>query len=328
MVRIHPMIMVAVMCGLSTPEGVALAQGAPVECDRSCLEEITRNYLESMISNRPQDARLSPDVKNTENQELMAVGQGLWLTAQGLGDYQMIIADVRRGQTAYLGTVQTDAGFSMLAIRLRVSEGMITEVEAIFPGPAPANGTFDLGAGAEILGEARPAFETNLLPSERRDRWQLVQSADLHYTGIDRGSGDIVPFGENCIKIENGVQLIMNPDFNSPVRSPAGIELPNYQAMSCQDQFNTHIWDTDKVTDMRYPVVDEERGVVVAFIMYHQYIKGPCSVVVDHGPACPSQVVEPYSLVAAEAFRIRDGLIEDVEAIFTVLPELRLRGVW
>lgn len=306
----------------------AMAQDVAGSCDRGCLEATTRAYLDALIANRPDDAPLSSQVKYTENQELVEIGQGLWQTAVSLGEYQMIISDVRRGQTAYLGIIETDAGQSMLAVRLRIQNGEITEVETIIPGPAAANGTFDLGEGAGNLGHARPAFTTDLLPSERRDRWQLVQSADLHYVGIDRGSGDIVPFGENCIKIENGVQLIRNPDFDSPVTSPAGVDLPNYQAMGCQDQFNTHVWDTDQVTDMRYPVVDEERGVVVAFIMYHQYIKGPCAYVIDFGPACPNQAVEPYTLAAVEAFRVRDGLIEEVEAIFTVLPELRLRGLW
>jgi hypothetical protein len=306
----------------------ASAQTPHDACDRACLEQFTKDYLEAMIANRPDQARLASDVKYTENQELGVVGKGLWETAEKLGDYQIFVSDTRRSQAAYLGTVETEDGVSMLAVRLRIEDGAISEVETITPGPAAENGTFDLGKGAENLGAARKAFTMPLSRDERRDRWQLIQAADLHYEGIERGNGDIVPFGENCIKIENGVQLIKNPEFPSPVRSPTGAALPNYQAMGCQDQFNTHVWDTDRVTDRRYPVVDEERGIVVAFIMYHQYLKGPCAYVVDHGPACPGQAVEPYTLAAAEAFRVRDGFIEEVEAIFTVLPELRLRGLW
>jgi len=90
--------------------------------------------------------------------------------------------------------------------------------------------------------------------------------------------------------------------------------------MSCRDQFNTHIWDTDRVTDRRYPVVDEERGIVIAFGMYHQYIKGPCANVVDYGTVCPPTTAEPYTLAMAEAFKVRAGKIEEVESIFTPLP--------
>lgn len=297
-------------------------------CDRACLEGFAKNYLDALIQNKPAQARLASNVKNTENQEGVDIGKGLWLNAAELGSYQIYVADTRRKQIAYLGNIKTDDGWSMLAVRLRIQDGAISEVETIVPGPAAGDGTFDLGAGAAELGKARPAFSTALKPSEKRDRWQLIQAADLHYEGIDRGNGDIVPFGEKCIKIENGVQLIENPDFPSPVRSTTGAKLPNYQALGCQDQFNTHVWDTDAVTDRRYPVVDEERGIAVAFIMYNQYVKGPCAYVVDHGPACPNQAVEPYTLTAAEAFKVRDGLIEEVEAVFTVLPELRQRGIW
>lgn len=308
----------------------ALAKDNPptVACDRACLEGFTRGYLAALTQHEPALAKLAGDVKYTENQERAAIGSGLWLTAEKLGDYQIYVSDIRRSQAAYLGNIKTKDGWSMLAVRLRIENGAISEVETIVPGPAAADGTFDLGAGAATLKQPRASLSTALKPDERRDRWQLIQAADLHYEGIDRGSGDIVPFGDNCIKIENGVQLIKNPNFPSPVRSPTGAKLPSYQALGCQDQFNTHIWDTDKVTDRRYPVVDEERGIVVAFIMYHQYIKGPCAYVVDHGPACPSQAVEPYTLAAAEAFKVRSGFIDDVEAIFTVLPKLRLRGEW
>lgn len=317
-------------CGLSyaTLAAEAPDTAAKPACDRACLEGFAKNYLAALIKDDPASSKLAQGVKYTENQERVEVGKGLWLNAKKLGDYQVYVADIRRSQIAFLGNIETDAGWSMLAIRLKIEGTTISEVETIIPGPAAADGTFNLGDGAAKLGKARPAFATALKPEERRDRSQLIQAADLHYEGIERGNGDIVPFGDRCIKIENGVQLIKNPNFPSPVRSPLGTTLPNYQAMGCQDQFNTHVWDTDRVTDRRFPVVDEERGIVVAFIMYNQYLKGPCAMVVDHGPACPSQIVEPYTLAAAEAFRVRAGFIEEVEAIFTVLPELRVRGIW
>lgn len=315
---------------LLLPASTALAEGAgdAAVCDRACLERHARDYLDATIQHAPAKAHLVADVKYTENQVRADVGKGIWLNARAIGPYQMFIADIRSHQIVFMGNIQTDAGWSMIAIRLKVSGASITEAEAIIPGVAASDGTFDLGAGASQLTTARAAFATPLLSSERRDRSQIIQAADLHYEGIERGNGDIVPFGDKCIKVENGMQLILNPNFPTPVRSPTGAKLPNYQAMGCQQQFNTHVWDTDTITDRRYPVVDEERGIVVAFGMYNQYIKGPCANVVDYGPACPSRPVTPYSLAMAEAFKVRGGLIEEVEAVFTVLPALRTRGVW
>jgi hypothetical protein len=306
----------------------AATVAAAVRCDRHCLESLTDRYLAALIAHDPTPLPLGAHVKYTENQQIQPLGSGLWRTAAEMGSYKIYAADIDNQQVAYLGNIRTTVGWSMLVVRLRVQEGLITEVETILPGAAAGEGTFDLSRGAASLHSARPAFATALLPSERRDRSQLIWSADLHYEGVERGNGDIVPFGENCIKVENGVQLIRNPDFHSPGVSPAGKPVPNFASMSCRDQFNTHIWDTDRITDRRYPVVDEERGVVVAFAMYHQYIKGPCANVVDVGTVCPPVQVDPYTLAVAEAFKVRAGKIEEVESIFTVLPVLRLRGVW
>jgi len=306
----------------------AWAAAANVACDRQCLELQMAGYLAALIAHDPSKALLAPSVKYTENQQRVAVGSGLWKSIVELGHYHLTPADTDSSQIAYLGNIRTTGGWSMIALRLRIADGQITEIEAILPGNAAGSGTYDLSAGAGALTTARVAFSKDLLPSERRDRSQLIWSADLHYEGIERGNGDIVPFSAACVKIENGVQLTLNPHFQSPGVSPSGKPVPNFTAMSCRDQFNTHIWDTDRITDRRYPVVDEERGVVVAFAMYHQYIKGPCANVVDYGTVCPKNNTEPYTLVMAEAFKIRSGKIEEVESVFTPLSDLRLRGLW
>ncbi len=302
--------------------------GSATGCDRTCLEFFVNRYLAALVAHDKSGVAAVEGVKYTENQQIVPLGQGLWQTAVEIGSYRIYACDVNNSQIAFMGNIRTTLGWSMMALRLRIKDAHITEIETIFPGSAAGSGTYDLSAGAGRLKAARPAFSTALLPAERRDRSQLIWSADLHYEGIERGNGDIVPFGDGCIKVENGVQLIRNPDFHSPGVSPSGKPVPNFTAMGCRDQFNTHIWETDRVTDRRYPVVDEERGIAVAFAMYNQYIKGPCANVVDYGTVCPPSQTDPYTLVMAEAFKVRAGKIEEVESIFTPLPTLRLRGVW
>jgi len=297
-------------------------------CDRGCLEAFANRYLAALVSHDSSQLPLAPGVKYTENADLAKVGSGLWLTATEIGTYRIFASDVANSQVAFMGNIRTPRGWSMLALRLRIQNRQITEIETIVPEGASNAGSYDLSQGAGKLRTARSAFSTALLPSERRDRSQLIWSADLHYEGIERGNGDIVPFGDACIKVENGVQLIHNADYHSPGVSPTGQPSPNFQAMGCRDQFNTHIWDTDRVTDRRYPVVDEERGIAIGFIMYNQYLKASCADVVDVGLICPPTRVQPYTLVAAEAFKVRAGKIEEVESIFTALPTLRLRGLW
>ena len=321
----------AALLAMLTTFGVATpvdAESALVSCNRSCLEGFMQSYLKAVVAHDATALRVAPAVKYTENQALVPMGDGLWKSLVEIGGYRILASDMRNQQIAFMGNARLAGGWTMLAVRLRIADGRISEIEAIAPGTAAGSGTFDLSAGAASLKTARPAFATALKPAERRDRSQIIQAAELHYEGIQRGNGDIVPFGEDCIRIENGVQLIKNPNFHGPGASPSGKPVPNFQAMSCHDQFNTHIWETDTVTDRRYPVVDEERGIVVAFAMYNQYVKGSCAIVVDVGPVCPKDPVEPYSLAMAEAFKVRGGFIEEVESVFTVLPMLKQRGVW
>jgi hypothetical protein len=216
----------------------------------------------------------------------------------------------------------------MIALRLRVIAGQIVEVEAVLPGRVANAGAFEFGDAAARLTTPRAAFAQVLEAAERRDRSVLIGTADLRYQGVERGNGDIVPFADDCVKIENGLQLIKNPNFNFPAASPSGRKLPNFSAMVCRDQFNTHIWDTDTITDRRYPIVDKERGLVMAFVMYNEYAKARCADVVDYGLVCPPVPVDPLTLVLAETFKIRNGEIHEVEAVFTVLRGLKFRGLW
>lgn len=307
----------------------ATAGGAePDGCDRRCLEGFVDRYLSAMITHDPSGLPMAGDVKYTENQSRIQMGGGIWRDAERLSNYKIYIADPERGQIGFIGALKAATGWTMIALRLRIIAGRIVEVEAVLPGRVANAGAFGFGDAAARLTSPRSVFSEALEPSERRDRSVLIGVADLHYQGIERGNGDIVPFSDECVKIENGLQLIKNPNYNFPASSPAGRKLPNFASMGCRDQFNTHIWDTDTITDRRYPIIDRERGIVMAFVMYNEYAKARCADVVDYGLVCPPVPVDPLTLALVEAFKIRSGEIHEVEAVFAVLPGLRLRGLW
>jgi hypothetical protein len=317
------------LSGLVMGSGISLANSAESDqCDRHCLEGFADRYLAAMLTHDPSKLPMASDVKYTENQDRVPMGSGIWRDADMLSNYKIYVADPERGQIGFVGAVKASSAWTMIALRLRIIAGHITEVEAVLPGRVASAGAFGFGDAAARLTLPRGALSQVLEPPERRDRSVLIGAADLHYEGVERGNGDIVPFSDDCIKIENGLQLIRNPNFNYPAMSPAGRKLPNFAAMGCRDQFNTHIWDTDTITDRRYPIVDRERGLVMAFVMYNEYARARCSDVVDYGLVCPPMAVNPLSLALAETFKIRNGEIHEVEAVFAVLPGLRLRGLW
>jgi hypothetical protein len=77
----------------------------PVDCDRACLEGLVDQYLAAVVAHDPKRLPLSADVRYTENDQVMAVGDGFWGTATAIGGYRQIVADPVTGQVGFISAV-------------------------------------------------------------------------------------------------------------------------------------------------------------------------------------------------------------------------------
>src|SRR4051812_41839392 len=77
----------------------------PLNCNRACLENLVDQYLAAVIAHNPKLVPLSAEVKYSENDQRLDVGDGIWKTAEGRGKYTHIFADPEFGQVAYMGTM-------------------------------------------------------------------------------------------------------------------------------------------------------------------------------------------------------------------------------
>jgi hypothetical protein len=125
-------------------------------CDRACLQGFVEQYLEAWVAQDPKRLPLAPNVKYTENGQRLELGDGSWNVAAGKGKYRLWVPDTQTGQVALLTTVTEDgqtAGqkvASLLALRLKIVNRQISEVESLFVRPAaPAGGR---GAGGAAPG--------------------------------------------------------------------------------------------------------------------------------------------------------------------------------
>src|SRR5688572_32191751 len=75
------------------PRVAASTGPIPLRCDRACLERVMDQYLEAVVAHDPKRLPLSADVKYTENNQVVPVGDGFWKTAQGVGNYKHYFAD-------------------------------------------------------------------------------------------------------------------------------------------------------------------------------------------------------------------------------------------
>ncbi len=291
-------------------------------CNRVCLDGYVDKYLNALTAHDPGRAPTSMIAKFTENTVRLKLGEGVWRTATEVGDYRIRLADPKSGQAVFFGILKEGPQADLFTLRIRVEDQQISEVETILVRPQPGSPVADISSYK--LKTARPAFSEALKPSERVPREKMIAATNAYYEGIERGTGQIVPFAEDCHRIENGQATVNNPDRHSNYVSMTGRTLPNFTAMGCREQFDTGIWASDNITDRRFPVVDEERGVVAAFTIYNSHGTSKCVNTPMYGSVCPGPGFMPHSLDLLEMMKIRNGEIHEQESIFqTMSPGIK-----
>ena len=286
----------------------------PLNCNRACLENVVNQYLDAVIAHDPKKAPLSADVKYTENDQVVAIGDGFWKTAQGRGKYTHIFADPEGGQVAYMGTMMEAGTPLLMSLRLRLELGRITEVESIYFKPG--------GGGPNAIGDMDKPFVPedfwfkSIPPAQRMSRQELIAVADGYFTGLQKNDGKGIngtgtyPFTDDCHRVENGA-----PTTNRPRPANEAPGTINAFAMDCMSQFKLgYYFVVQNIHNRRYPVVDQERGIVWSHAIFDQGTvnKG----VLSTGQEYTFQGFNrPSSILVTEAFLIENGKIRRVEMI-------------
>jgi hypothetical protein len=292
----------------------------PADCNRACLESVVNDYLAAVVAHDPKRLPLARDVKYTENDQVMNVGDGFWGTASGIGNYKHYFADPEMGQAAFMGTMIENGALDLISLRLKVMFGKIQEIETTFyrPGGGGPSGVpaLDRSEKPEALWlEAIP-------PGQRASRQELIATANAYFTGLQNDDGKgYYPFTDDCNRIENGMATTNNPGLGRG----GGF---NAMALGCKAQFESGYYAVvNNIHNRRYWLVDQERGVVWAYSIFdmggtvHQ-IKLTNGQTVDmRGFSRPS------SIEVTEAFRIENGKIRRVEMVGSSVP-YHLNPAW
>ncbi len=276
------MLASSALTGSAAPAQAPQVQGAPADsvvssCQRACLEGFVNRYLAAMAAHNVDPALFAKTVRFTENGvELPFGNEGLWATATGVGKYKFYVPDTETQQVAFIGTVleqQTSTASGpprapdviAIALRLRIVDGKITEVEQIANrperplGPAAANaapgGFPPAGAAMEAMGAPHASFLTPIPANQRQSRADLVRVANYYFDAIQRNTGKgYYPFTDDCLRHENGMVTAGPADAQNPKR------------LGCKAQLETSlIGAVTGIRDRRFVAVDRERGIVFAF---------------------------------------------------------------
>jgi len=279
----------------------------PSDCNRECLIGITRQYMQALGARDPAKAPFAPRVRFTENNVELAIGkQGLWATISAVPTDGLEVADAATGEAAWIGAVQEHGLPVYYGMRLRVQQRAITEVETVVVRttglPLPFGDVSKL--------KHDPAF-TEVLPAEqRRSRERLVAVANSYFSTVELNDGIVfAPFDEACERTENGIYT-----------TRGGTGSSGDIAQGCEQQFKLGLYRINKrVRERRYPIVDVERGVVVATGFFDHANEFDTYRTTD-GKERKTLLKWPNSISLVEAFKIRDGRIYRIEAIFTYVP--------
>ena len=305
-----------VVIGLSIATPGAQTQRIPADCNRACLEALVNQYLDAVVAHDPKRLPLSPDVKYTENEQLLDVGDGFWKTATARGNYNHYFADPVTGQAAWMGTMKEKAGTLLMALRLRVQSGRLTEIESGFfraGGGGPNN-----IAAMDALGKPEALWLEPIPVSQRSSRQQLIEIANAYFDGVQKNDGKgFYPFTDDCDRIENGAHTTNTP---SPrPNTPGGF---NYMGLDCKKQLESgYLGIVNNIHHRRFPLVDEERGIVWANCVFDMDGTVTTIKLTNGETADMSQFAgRASSIDVAEAFRIENNKIRRVEMIGTGVP--------
>ena len=293
----------------------ANAQTKGGACDRACLTGIVDQYLAAMVAHDARKAPFAANIKYTENVAKLPLTDGLWFTSTALTDYKIYIADPQGGAVGFIGVIQDHnvpgqpEKPTILALRLKVVNRQITEAEAVTVRGVNANNLANLKT-------PRPGLMDKLPASERRSRAELIKVTNLYFDGIEQSSGSIVPFDDECNRLENGMRTAGPPLPGAlPSKGKGG------GTQGCVDGFNSGVFAViTAIQPRRVLVVDEETGLTFGIYMFQH--RGLTTIKTKDGETrgAPYFNGEPVTMPMAEMFKIKNGKIRDVEAVGIRLP--------
>ncbi len=286
-------------------------------CNRACLDSLVEQVLQAMLAHDPSRLPLAKGVRYSENGQFIALGDGLWGTAgkiampgsgKGAADsYAARFADPASGTAGYWGVTNEHGTPGVLALRVQVARGKITEIEAIDvreESQGPRGGTVTL-MRPPLPVEFKPASLGSLDPVFTGGK---VESTGIpqtlmttYFDGLERHSSKGVRFAPECTRRDNAVQESLGCAAQMDGKTDGKGTFP--------DGLYNH---TTAVRDRRILVADAERGVVLAVAMIDNPGIGAANL--------PAPQLVPSTYMVPQLIKIDNGQISRVEGLVKWMP--------
>ena len=291
--------------GIVMATAIASVPSFAASCDKKCMEGIGDQYRAAYLKHNPKLAPFASKVRFSENNVEMQFPDGTWDTVTQEVGTPLTLSDPKTGNVGiYTRIIQNDTpGF--LAIRLRIDDGKISEVEHIISTKR------NLSSPPTPIGDVNK-FERDadypavVSPAERASRERLLANANGYFDTLQHNTGEIrgTHFSPDARRFENGLEF---------KEIEKGFKSGRYA-------FNERVRDRDCF------LLDEERSVAM------------CRGFIDHkgvmdeykltdGTPQKSVFREPQTWAFLESFKVKNNMIVGVEATFVQAPYY-MRAPW
>ena len=189
-------------CSSSSTTGVA-------GCDRECLRGFVNQYLDAISAHNPGALPVTANVKFTENNEEMKLGEGMWKTFTKLTDYRRDILDVKQGVAVSFTVLEGPPSPILYVIRLKIEDKRISEIESM----VVRNREEGMLYAPENLQKEQPMMLAEVPAKQRTLREEAIKIATTYPEGLKIGSFVKVnsPMVDEAYRYENG-QLMAGPE--------------------------------------------------------------------------------------------------------------------
>lgn len=295
-----PAAILSLVGGLAGSLAPTEAVAAAVACEEQCLRGIMDDYLSAMLAHDAKRLPVTGDVRFTENGVAIPLGQGLWWTASGPVGHRIYVPDPQRQTIGFIGALKENGNTVYFSARLKLRDKKIAEAETM------------VARGAMVAKEIVPARDSlaELTPvSDRLSRAKLIEISGKYFDALTNNDGTAAPFSPRCDRLENGMQvtnIALQPG-QTPLDCATGLTVMSPIASA---------------SHRRVLAVDETRNVVLWAAVFD--ITGIVTPKFEAWrKTAPPPMVEmlkqvfiPNSGPLMELFRIRDGKIAEIEAVF------------
>ena len=222
------------------------------ECTRALLDGLLDDYFAALSAGDPATLPLAADVKFTENAEATTIGTTDFWKNAGDTKYAQRALDTEACSAAAQAVVPEGTTDRPVAVRLKVRDGKLTEVETIVVRPGDYSASFAVDSNpAAIIAIAEDIGWHDEVPADQRaTRQQLTSWIEKYFRAFPSGVCNVTAA---CRRLENG-----------------GGNFSCGTGASCSPSTPT----SGGTFEPRVTVVDELRGIAAGFTLFDYQTTG------------------------------------------------------